>query len=150
MVNWHYQIVIKDGKRLWEKISKDEDQPIQREIVGETLQLDANSFENHDLVEITHHPPIEPANCRPFSELLDYIKTLPPRDKFRPYVFWNSYWPGGMLEIVWKDRDYYVDYEWDNKHLARCIDFETGELIGVKVEGIANIKLGVDQKKNIS
>lgn len=148
-MNWYYVRSEVDGKPIWVKSTKAPDDPakpdklqVAKETMEGSIILDPKDFQPGDLVEVTHQPPIEPGDCIPFEEILAMLKDVPVQP-FKPSVFFNQHAPGGMLEVVWKDVGYYVTYpESHNKyHLALCKSFEDDEIVGVKIEDIANLKL---------
>jgi hypothetical protein len=147
-MNWYYRRKTIDGVAGWEKV-KFEELPNGAESVEKifhpgTLQFDPEKYQEGDMIEVTHHPPIIPENCRPLEELIEQLKQLP-LPPFRPHIFYNSYWPGGMLEVIWSDEPYYVEYDEKNKHLVYCRTFDERKLIGVKIEDVASIKIGLEQ-----
>lgn len=107
---------------------------------GSPIILDPATFQLGDIIEVTQHEPISLENCRPFEELLELIKNTPIKE-FKPSAHYNSYFPGGMIEVLWKDDGYYVDYASDNSQLAYCRSFDTNEIVGIKIENIARLKV---------
>jgi hypothetical protein len=147
-MNWYYFRSEVDGKPVWIKKTKAHDdlaQPDKLQTSKETLEgpilLDPKDYQPGDVVEVTHHPPVDLDNCIPFEEFLAMLKDVPVQP-FKPCVFFNAHCPGGMLEVYWKNSGYYVTYEGvRGQHLALCKDFETDEIVGVKIEDIASLKL---------
>lgn len=147
-MNWYYVRSEIDGKSVWIKKTKAPEDPAQpnklqiiEEVIDGPISLDPKDFQEHDIVEVTHHPPIEPGNCLPFEEFLEMLKDLPIQP-FKPYVFFNEY-AGGMIEVIWEDVGYYVSYPESNTggHLALCKSFEDDRIVGVKIENLAKLKL---------
>lgn len=154
MPNWYYVRSDIDGKPTWIKRSgcpsdlpqADQDVNVKSEMEppGAAITLDPKDFERGDIVEVTHHPPVDIKNCIPLEVLLEQLKDIP-MGKFRPWVYFNSVAGGGMIEVVWKDEAYYVDYDDATygrvPHLAYCKSFEKDEIVGIKLDNIARLKL---------
>jgi len=70
-----------------------------------------------------------------WEDLLKILDNMPLKP-FKPCIFYNRECPGGMLEVYWKNVEYYVSYEKDNPNLAYCLSFEDDSLVGIKIQGI--------------
>lgn len=151
-MNYYFQRKTAEGRPVWEKVytrlaiqdnSSDEVELLKTPQSG-PLIFNPEDFQEGDHIEVTHHPPVKLGDCRPLDELLEQLEQLPVLP-FRPGVFYNSYAPGGMLEVIWEDEPHYVDYDSKNRHLAYCRSFDGRRVVGIKVEDIATIKVGAGQ-----
>lgn len=135
-MNYYYKL---DEKRQWIQITKEDDK-IVKTTICKKLTFDPSNFNPGDIIEVTAIPPVTQENIstRPLQDLIDELKNQPQGD-FKPWIYHNSI--GNMLEIVWKNEPYFIDYEKDNKHLAYCKSMQTEEIIGIVVENLTDVKL---------
>ncbi len=81
----------------------------------------------------------EVAKYIPVSNLQEYVNQLiekrfkEPKNEFQPVIYFNR--EGNLLEIYWKDDSCYAESS-DNKHLTLMKNFETKEIVGIKIYGI--------------
>lgn len=151
-MNYYFQRKTVKGQAVWEKVctrpTSQDNSPDEVELLKTPqpgpLIFNPEDFQEGDRIEVTHHSPAKPEDCRPLDELLEQLEQLPV-SPFRPGVIYNSYAPGGMLEVIWEDEPHYVDYDLKNRHLAYCRSFDGRRVVGIKVEDIATIKVGADQ-----
>lgn len=139
-MNYYYILKETENGPKWVLTSKKEDK-ITEEVMNASITLDPQNFHIGDLVEITSNPPPNPIiDKRPLEELLKELEKLPVPD-WVPTILYNSYWPGGMLELCWKNEAYYVDRSNPYRNFSYCRSFETEEIVGIKIENLAKVKL---------